>query len=168
MKKLIISLVSTAAICASLAFLALWRMGYAGNSHSVTATAPAIGRSAVASPLEAYNGFYEALAAGDQERALSYLAPEARAAFAADIMRDPDVLRRQIDHKAGLHLISEQACGPHEPGCRRSAVYGYRYEVTEAYSEQIDGVTVQVEPQAFSLEMTFIQLPDGSWQISEL
>lgn len=119
-------------------------------------------------PLQAYEGFYAALAAGRSEESLRFLTPEAKADFQADTARDPDIIARQVAHKAELHEVFVQNCGPHEPGCRRRAVYGYRYEVREAYTENIDGFSFQVSLQTFDLEMVFIEQPDGTWLISEL
>lgn len=119
-------------------------------------------------PEAAYGGFYEALSAGNIDRALQFLSPEMREEFRREMAADATAVSRHLAEKAQLRAIEEGDCGPHEPACRRYAVYEYDYTVTAGYWETINEKKFYVSPGTQRLEMRFIQGADGSWQISEL
>ncbi len=120
-----------------------------------------------ASPQEAYEKFYEALRADKMSKAVRYLSREERAAFKQSLLEDPQYKQRQIDHKSELRELYTVACDE-EALCRQFAVYEYEYEIKEAYLDSAGGEEFLVAPGSQTLEMKFIQLPGGAWQISQL
>ncbi len=120
------------------------------------------------SPETAYDEFYKALSAGNIDGAMQFLSAEMRDEFRREIAVDVTALQRHLADKAQLQVIEKGDCGPHEPACVRYAVYEHDYEVIAGYWETIGGKEFYVSPGSHRLEMRFIQLADGSWQISEL
>ncbi len=120
----------------------------------------------VSNPQAAYDGFYEALAKERWQKALAYISLENRERYRV-LLGDPETRRRQLSSKSVLTELRTTDCDSGE-ACRREALYSYEYEVKEGFWEEIAGKRFFVPPGKQQLEMSFIQLPGGRWQITEL
>lgn len=119
-----------------------------------------------ATPEEAYEKFRAAVAEGKEQEFLSYIVREKRSHY-RQILTDPTL--RQHYSQPLQRLMKEYIIDCEDQlACRSRALYSYEYEVTEAYWEEINGQRFLVPAGSQRLEMVFMEIKPGYWQISEL
>mgnify|MGYP007037473580 FL=1 len=117
-------------------------------------------------PLKAYEGFQTALKDNNIHLALRYISRENRSKY-RHLLEDAEMQKRQIEGSSNFKELYKVDCAAQEV-CRQSAVYTYEYEVQKGYYEEISGKRFFISPGKQFLEMKFIELKNGRWQISEL
>lgn len=117
-------------------------------------------------PPEAYEKFKSALEKKERHIYLRYIVRDNRKMYRT-ILDDPAV----YSHYAGQDIeLQEQYTLDCEDRiiCRSTAVYIYKLEIPEPYEEEIDGKKFMVPAGIETLEMRFVEIKPGHWQISDL
>lgn len=119
-----------------------------------------------ATPEEAYEKFRTAITEGKTDTSLRYIVRGKREEY-RQLLVDPKI--RQHYTQSLNHFVKEYMIDCDDPlVCRSRALYSYEYEVPEAYWEEISGQRFLVPAGAQRLEMVFMEIKPGYWQISEL
>ena len=160
-------IIAAVAIGAVLLLVGVWAFGtYAPELRRLPYVWERLTTPRADNPQAAYDGFYEALGGKSWENALKYITRENRERY-RELLRDPETRRRQLADKGVLQELRTADCDKSEI-CRREAIYTYEYEVKEGFWEEVMGKRFFVPAGKQTLEMSFIELPSGRWQISEL
>lgn len=119
-----------------------------------------------ASPLDAYDKFRETLKTGDSDQALQYVVREKRSHYRS-LLKDLAARERLLNNVSNLSEYATMNCED-QVVCTTMAIYTYDHKVTEPYWEEVMGKRFLVQAGTRHLEMTFVELKPGYWQISEL
>lgn len=117
-------------------------------------------------PPEAYEKFKAALEKRERHVYLRYIVRDNRKMYRT-ILDDPVV----YSHYTGQDIeLEEQYSLDCEDRiiCHSTAVYTYELEILEPYEEEIDGKKFMVPAGVEILEMRFVEIKPGHWQISDL
>lgn len=119
-----------------------------------------------ATPIEAYEKFKVALQKEESHTYLRYIIREKRKLYRT-ILQDPIVRSHYTTRAVDLNEQFQTECDD-KIICRSTAVYTYEFEILEPYEEEIDGKKFLVPAGIQTLEMRFVELRPGHWQISDL
>lgn len=117
------------------------------------------------SPGIAYEKFQNELLKGNDQKSLRFITRETRDKY-RELLRDPEIRKHYVSPLNNLTELYQADCEDQRV-CRVMSVYTYDYEVTEAYWENILGKDFLIPAGKRKLEMTFVEIKKGYWQINE-
>lgn len=116
-------------------------------------------------PLDTLSKFQTALEANNSNEYLRYITKESRPRYASLFSKE-DMRQKYIQPFVGLQEQYTNQC-ENLLTCQQIAVYSYIYEVKEAYWEEVAGQRFVVPAGEQELEIVFVEVADGYWQINE-
>ena len=116
------------------------------------------------SPVKTFDSFQTALAKED-DNYLKYITRDARVRY-KKLFADKKIRERYLEPIVNMQEIYIVPC-ENTLTCERLAVYSYDYHINEPYWEESAGNTILVPAGTHKLEMTFVEIKKGYWQINE-
>jgi hypothetical protein len=116
-------------------------------------------------PLKVFNKFQIALKAEDQKTYLQYITKETRDRY-RDLLSDSEIRERYLEPLTNVQELYTVDC-ENKLTCERIAVYSYDYNISEPYWEEIMGKRYLIPSGTQKLEMTFVEIKKGYWQLNE-
>lgn len=115
-------------------------------------------------PLETFDKFQQALSENN-DNYLLYITKDKRDEY-KKMFSDIEIKDRYLEPLTNVREEYSTDC-ENRLTCERIAVYSYDYVITEPYWEEVSGERFLVPSGTQKLEMRFVEVKKGYWQINE-
>ena len=116
-------------------------------------------------PLEAFDKFQQALSE-NTDNYLSYITKETRDKY-KNIFSDAEIREKYLQPLTNVREEYIVDC-ENTITCEHIAVYSYDYSINEPYWEEVSGKRYLIPAGIQKLEIRFVEVKKGYWQINEL